>query len=147
MPFRIVLSRVINAPLSFVYDWWTDYRADDPHIVGKHRRLSILERTGRRVIMSTRYKSHGRFMTAARIVSLKPPDFWHLDWIGDEYDEIGDYKLTRLGANRTRLKAVFRIDANPRTAKQADFQRGGEASWNRYIARLERDYRSKRRKH
>lgn len=144
MSFRVVLSRVINAPLSFVYAWWTDYRADDPLIVGKHRRFSILERTGCRVIMSVRYKSHGRLMTAARVVSLKPPDSWHLDWIGDEYNEIGDYKLTRLGVNRTRLKAVFRIDAGPKTAKQADFQRNGEAAWDKYIARLERDYRRKR---
>jgi hypothetical protein len=85
-------------------------------------------------------------MTAARIVSLTPPDSWHLDWIGDEYLEAGDYRLSRLAARKTRLKAVFRIYGNPKTAKQSDFKRAGEAAWAKYVPALERDYRM-RKKH
>jgi hypothetical protein len=85
-------------------------------------------------------------MTAARIVSLKPPDSWHLDWIGDEYLETGDYELTRLGDRRTRLKAVFRIEDDPKTLKQSDFQKNGNAAWDKYVPALERDYRM-RKKH
>jgi hypothetical protein len=98
LSLQVSVSRKINAPLSFVYAWWTDFSEGDPKITGQKRRLIILERRANRIIMSVRYTSHGRILTAARIVTLKPPNAWHLDWIGDEDEETGDYQLRRLGA-------------------------------------------------
>ena len=89
--------------------WWTDFREDDVKITGQKRRVTILERTSNRIIMSVRYRSRGKIQNAARIVTLKPPDAWHLDWIGDDQDETGDYKLTRLDNRRTRLSVLFRV--------------------------------------
>lgn len=133
---------MINAPLPFVYAWWTDFREDDPQITGQSRTISIFERTANLVIMSVKYVSHGEAKTAARIVSLKPPDAWHLDWIGDEGNEIGDYKLTRLDSNRTRLRAIFRVSSKtPGAYARSTFLKGVNAGWDKYVPALETDYR------
>ena len=39
---------------------------------------------------------------------LRPPDSWHLDTCGD-HREVGDYKLTSIGKDKTRLDAVFHM--------------------------------------
>ena len=137
-PYSIVISRVINAPLPFVYSWWTDFREDDWKISHQRRKIKIYERTRNRLIMSLKYQSHGETATAARIVTLKPPYAWHLDWIGDEHDETGDYKLTRLAHNRTKLTVMFKV--KPKTAPWANkmkVQRGIESVWDKYVAALE----------
>jgi hypothetical protein len=137
-PYRVVISRVINAPLPFVYSWWTDFREDDPKITGQKRRISIFEHTSNRIIMSISHQSHGKTVSAARIVSLMPPDAWQLDWIGDEYDETGDYKLTRIGSGRTKLTTIFKV--KPKTANCPDkmsLRKNINAVWDKYIAALE----------
>jgi len=140
--FKVEISRIIEAPLSFVYSWWTDFREDDVKISGQKRRVSILERTGRRVIMSVRYSRSGRPRTAARIVTLEPPDAWHLDWIGDEENETGDYRLRRLDNRRTKLGAVFKVKPRAtRKSNKSKFQKNVNALWDKYVAALEKDYR------
>jgi len=141
--FTVRISRRIKAPLSFVYAWCTDFREDDPQISGLKRRIVILEKTRRRYIMSVRSKSHGRIVTAARIVSLKPPNSWHLDWIGDEHRETGDYRLTRLSGSATRLSMTFKVrNENPGASNEAAFVKEVNAlMWDKYAAALESDYR------
>jgi len=91
--------------------------------------------------MSVRYTSHGLVMTAARIVTLKPPNAWHLDWIGDEYDETGDYRLRRVGVRRTRLDAAFKVDyKNRRAPSKLTFLKNIDELWDKYAAALESDY-------
>ena len=141
MALQVSVSRVINAPLPFVYAWWTDFSERDPKITGQKRRLIILERNAKRIIMSVRYTSHGLVMTAARIVTLNPPNAWHLDWIGDEYDETGDYRLRRLGVRRTRLDAAFKVDyKNRRAPSKLAFLKNIDELWDKYAAALESDY-------
>ena len=147
MPFQVSVSRVINAPLSYVYAWWTDFREDDPKITGRKRRISILELNAQRIIMSVRYKRHGRIMTAARIVTFKPPNAWHLDYIGDENDETGDYKLQSLGRGKTRLQVTFNVDyKGRRSPSKTAFLKDINEVWDKYVAALEKDYQSYRKK-
>ena len=142
MPLQVSISRVIDAPLPYVYSWWTDFREDDPKISSQKRRLSILERNAKRIIMSVRYTSHGRVMTAARIVTLKPPNAWHLDWIGDENEETGDYLLRSAGSRKTRLHATFRVNyKHHRSPAKFAFLKSLNEVWDKYIDALERDYR------
>ena len=137
-PFSIKISRMINAPLPFVYSWWTDFREDDWKITGQRRKITIHERTRNRFIMSVKYQGQGKTATAARIVTLKPPDAWHLDWIGDEHDETGDYKLTRVGRNRTKLTVIFKVKPKATSwANKVKRQRIIENVWNKYIAAME----------
>ena len=82
-------------------------------------------------------------MTAARIVSLKPPNAWHLDWIGDEHNETGDYKLTRLSESTTCLNMTFNVHNNAPTAStKGAFVKEVSAVWDKYVPALESDYRN-----
>ena len=124
-----------------MYAWWTDFREDDPKITGQKRRLAILERNAQRIIMSVRYTSHSRVMTAARVVTLKPPYAWHLDWIGDEFGETGDYRLRSLGARKTKLHAIFKLNYKHRRApSKLLFLKNTNEMWDKYVAALEKDY-------
>ena len=95
--------------------------------------------------MSVRYDDHiidGRLATAARIISLYPPNRWHLDMIGDESNETGDYELTPLGDRKTRLSVTFRISAKTLSGQsKSSFVKGVNALWDRYVPALEMDYR------
>jgi hypothetical protein len=135
------LSRIIKAPLRFVYNWCTDYREDDYKITGSKSRRTFLEKSKRLVIYAIRYPSGRTFMQAVNIVTLHPPDGWHLDSYGEEDNEFGDYQLTKLAPNKTRLNMTFReywkitkIPSKPQYLK--DINR----IWDKYIAALERDY-------
>ena len=139
--FDCSVSRVINAPISFVYGWCTDFREDDNRITGEKKRIAILERARNRFIMSVRYKSHGKAMHAARVVTLRPPYSWHLDWIGDEDNETGDYRLTRLGNRKTKLNVTFRVRNNIPTAPGSrEWEKHANSVWDKYVSALERDY-------
>ena len=144
-PFQFSVSKIINAPLPFVYAWCTDFREDDYKISGQNRRIAIFERTANRFIMSIRDKRNSKVVTAARIVTFNPPNSWHLDWIGDENDERGDYRLTRLGAHKTRLNATFKVKPKASDApRKSEMQKNVNAAWNRYASALEKDYQGKR---
>jgi len=135
------ISKVINAPLKFVYNWCVDFREDDPEIWGSKMRRIILQKTKRRVIYMSTHRKGGKTIAAVRIVTLQPPNAWHLDLVGQENDEIGDYHLTRLGPRKTRLditfKAKYRIANAP--TKEKDTKQTNEI-WDKYIVALERDY-------
>lgn len=76
---------MINAPLDFVYPWCTDFRNDDPNMTGNKNTRRILEKTEERVVYTVDYrdrKSKGR----VSVVTLKPPNAWHLDTAGNEQD-------------------------------------------------------------
>jgi len=134
-------SRIINAPLKFVYNWCTDYREDDNKIAGSRTRRIILQKTKGRVVFTTTQRRRGKTVSTVRIVTLHPPNAWHLDKVGEEADEIGDYRLTRLGARKTRLDMVFRAKykiANAPTSEEDAKQTN--RVWDRFTAALERDY-------
>ena len=137
----INLSRIIRAPLWFVYGWCTDYRDTDPQITGSKNKRKVLLRTKHRVIYLTSYKSQGKQRSAVDVVTLHPPRAWHLDFVGDDDDEVGDYVLTSLGPRKTRLdmsfKEHYKIRAAPTQAQ--DLQQVHKV-WDKYVAALEKDY-------
>lgn len=83
------------------------------------------------------------------IVSLRPPDRWHMDNIGNYRDIVGDYTLSSLPGNRTRLDITYKV--RPKTItylklSKLEWYRGGMAMWRKFTKALERDYTKKRRK-
>jgi hypothetical protein len=128
-----------------VYDWCTDYREDDSKITGSKSKRMILEKTKSRVIYTIRGKSRSEVWNATNIVTLHPPRSWHLDSIGDEDNEVGDYRLTRLGLRKTRLDMVFKeIWKTTNVPTKAAYEKHIREIWDKYAAALEKDY-SKRR--
>ena len=103
------VSKTINAPLRYVYEWCTDFREDDPQITGSKSQRKILEKTKKRVVYAQIYTGlDGAQKVTVDIVTLSPPSSWHLDYFGEEDDETGEYRLRALGKDRTRLDMVFR---------------------------------------
>jgi len=137
------VSKVINAPLKFVYEWCTDFREDDNQITGSKTQRKILQKTKRRVIYISTYDREGRMMSGVNIVTLRPPKAWNLEYVGEEEDEIGRYKLTRVGPSKTRLDMTFtekyKISGAP--TKEED-KSVTDQTWDKYVARLEMDYSS-----
>jgi hypothetical protein len=136
------VSKVINAPLSFVFKWCTDYREDDNKITGSRNCRKILQRTKRRVVYVTTYfPKSGRAKMGVNLVTLRPPNSWHLDFVGEEEDEEGDYRLTRLAPRKTRLDMKFSEKYKvPHAPTQVEDMQQVEAIWDKYVAALERDY-------
>ncbi|HXZ98134.1 MAG TPA: hypothetical protein VED24_02070, partial [Candidatus Acidoferrum sp.] len=99
------------------------------------------QKTKRHVVYISVFKWTGRSRYGVQIVTLRPPNRWHLDYFGEEADEIGYYRLTKLGPRRTRLdmtfKEKYKISGAP-TRKEETKQTG--VIWDRYVKALERDY-------
>ena len=95
------------------------------------------------MIYVSTYKWRGKTISGVNIVTLRPPNAWHLDFAGQEDDEIGEYKLTRIGARKTRLTMTFKIKykiANAPT-KEEDTKSTSQF-WDKYVAAVEKDYAS-----
>ena len=82
------------------------------------------------------------------VVSLRPPDRWHMDGIGNNRDVTADYELSSLPDGRTRLDLRWRRrpivpDVVRRT--KAEREASSTRAWKRFAAALERDYRQEAR--
>lgn len=140
-------SKVINAPLRFVYDWCTDYREDDYKITGAKSRRLIIEKTKQRTVYITQQRG-AKTGTAVNIVTLHPPNRWHLDSVGDQRNEIGEYHLKKLSPRSTRLDMVFKINWKiPPCPTRSEFMRHLNESWEKYATTLVKDYKSKSQIH
>jgi hypothetical protein len=136
-------SVTFNAPIKFVYDWCTDYREDDPQLYGASYRRIILDKTKKRVIYaSNKQGSDGSQKLAVRIVTLSPSTHsWHLDYFAEEDLEQGEYKLKKLGKEKTRLDMVFKNKwKNGTGPSREEFVSSTKSSWDAFAPALERDY-------
>jgi hypothetical protein len=135
------VSKIIRAPIRFVFDWCTDYRESDPKITGTKSRRKILSRKENRVVYLSQYRMHGKPRSAVIVVTLYPHEAWHLDFIGDDDEEVGEYVLKRLGPRKTRLDMTFleRYTMRGAPSKTQDIKATHEV-WDKYVAALERDY-------
>lgn len=141
VPYSITAT--FNAPLGFVYHWCTDFREDDPRMLGSRNRRRIVERTPKRVIWWVQQPGSKAEFQPIRVVWLRPPDEWHLETCGDG-SEVGDYKLTPLGPERTRLDMAFRVTFGRRkdVEDSKTLSAEGRTHWEEYEKFLERDYKA-----
>ncbi len=137
------VTKTINAPLKFVYDWCTDYSEDDNQITGSKAQFKILQKTSRRVIYLRTSERDGKTMIRVKMVTLRPPRAWYLDQVGEDEDAIGIYKLTRVGPEKTSLDMVFteKYKISNAPSKQKD-RKHTDQMWDKYVAALEKDYAS-----
>jgi len=137
----ISVSKVINAPLSYVYDWCTDYTPDDSKLTRSKTRRIILTKTPRQAIYLEAFRRNGKPMYSVNIVSLKRPTRWHLDYVGQEADEVGEYRLTRQGPKKTRLDMHFKVRYKIRDApSRAEDTKQTSIVWDKYVRALEHDF-------
>ncbi len=135
-------------PRKFAYDWCTDYSAEDSKIAGSKFPRIMLEKTRRHVVYAG-YKDgeDGKPKLAVRVVTLHPNTYsWHLDYFGEEDREVGEYKLTKLGENRTRLDMTLRNKwKRGKGPSKEEFEDHASEVWDKYAPALERDYKNRRR--
>lgn len=138
------ISKIINAPLPFVYEWCTDFRDDDSQLTGSKSVRHVVEKTEKRVLYVVDYKVKGKDCWHASVIALKPPDSWYLETACDPYEEeIGDYKLARLGKEKTRLDMVFRLKYNNPPYKidtKKEWEEDTSRFWDKLIVALDADY-------
>ncbi len=134
----------INAPLSYVYSWCTDFRDDDTKITGSKSDRRILEKSKKRAVYAVIYQgTDGKEKVAVSYVTLRPPDAWDLEQFGEEDYETGSYRLKSLGKDKTRLDMVFKetwknIAKIPSIEEQINSTSNG---WAKFTAALESDYK------
>jgi hypothetical protein len=138
------VTKTINAPVKFVYNWCTDYREDDPELTGSKAQLKILQKTSRRVIWLRTLERNGKTLTAVKMVTLQPPKAWYLDQVGNDEDVVGVYRLRRLGPEKTELEMKFteNYKVSDAPTKEED-RRQVDQMWDKYVAALEKDYAAK----
>jgi hypothetical protein len=139
------VSKTIHAPIEFVYKWCTDFRDDDYAIIQSKKKRKVLFKTKRKVVYYQYYIGDDKVQKIiVNIVTLKPPNSWHLECFGEEDDEIGDYRLMSLSKNKTKLEMVFtekwKISRGiPNVQKQV---KQTSRFWDRYIDALMNDFHS-----
>ncbi|MEM0120433.1 MAG: hypothetical protein QW453_07300 [Thermoprotei archaeon] len=146
--FRASLSVVFDAPLRFVYGWCTDFSEEDVEIAGWKSRRHILEKTKHRCVWISHYTLGQTQLEGVRIVTMNPPLSWHLDGLGDDLDEFGDYQLVPLGPRKTRLRMKFKVlFKDPRAVESKEhWLNGMRDDWAKFKAALEKEY-SEGKKH
>ncbi|HTT35443.1 MAG TPA: hypothetical protein VLX64_01780 [Thermoplasmata archaeon] len=147
-PTYVVRVR-FRAPLSFVFDWCTDYTAKDAELEGEGYERRVISRSKSEVVYEDLEDQDGGWFWTRHVVRLRRPRHWHSDSIGSHRAYSLDYDLTPLGPAETELVL---------TAKRRPYGHGGpnpsKTSWERSVAKswkhfakfLERDYRASRDK-
>ena len=142
------MTKVIDAPLKYVYDWATDYTEGDNAIWGGKYPRIILLKTKTKVIYAYYSEDvNGKRKLAVRLVTLHPATYsWHLDYYGEDAIETGEYKLTRLGKGKTRFHMVIKNKWKKGKGPSASYlQRNSNFVWTKYVEALEKDYNSGKR--
>jgi hypothetical protein len=141
------ISKVVHAPLRYVYEWCTDYRPDDWRIRRKGTikpKYRVLRVSPHRVIR-VRLASRGSVDPdiAVDVVRLDPPADWHTDQI-DETDRMAiDYHLVKLGPRSTRLELLVTERWVTREfPARPELRRRVSATWDHLSDAIEERYRS-----
>ncbi|HZW56658.1 MAG TPA: hypothetical protein VFF30_10260 [Nitrososphaerales archaeon] len=135
-------AKEINAPLDYVFQWCTDFSEDDPKITGSSSKRIILEKMKNRAIYVSLTPTAGN-STGGRVylVDLAPPKAWHMEAHGNGFDSVGEYRLTRISRERTRLAIAFKLRYySLNVPTKEDRVKDSRSSWDKYVAALERDY-------
>jgi hypothetical protein len=100
-----------------------------------------VRRTRDRFVWTQRFKRDGVEKVGVRVVTLDPPKAWHNEASDSGKEATFDYRLFRVGVDRTRLRITARVTyKNMQPEDKAALERSLAASWARYRDALERDY-------
>jgi hypothetical protein len=138
------LSKTIDAPLDYVYRWCTDFAAVQRAVPTAPRR--IVQATKSRVVYVELYEgADSQRRVGVDIVSLKPPNSWHMEYVGEDNEEIAEYRLKKLGERRTRIDIRFRNKWKGSLSLSTEEKQKIENDvWDKYIAAIEKDFKQRR---
>lgn len=139
---RYAITKTFDAPIAYAYAWLTDFRTEDPKIINDPYPRHILRRSKDSFVWIQHYNRDGKEKEGVRIVTLQPPNAWHNEAIIDEKETALDYRLTALGKQRTKITIRVKVSFKTIEETEADLARNLNGIWDKYIAALERDFRS-----
>jgi hypothetical protein len=141
------ISTTFNAPIDFVFEWCTDFREDDGKMTGSTAKRKFLEQTKERVVWMSEFKEKGKSKEGVRVVWLHPPDLWTLATCGDT-NEVGEYRLTQKGKNKTRLDMKFHITHGTKdeVEDKKKWEKEVTEEWEIFARHLETDYKESQNK-
>ena len=137
------IRSVFRAPLAFVFAWCTDYSTGDARLEKEAYVRRIIERTRRRVVYEDLEETPRGWAWSRHSVTLRPPNRWRSDSVGNYRTWRLDYSLRPLPGGRTELtlrglrRASGLASKNPPKAK---LERAMRASWSHFGRALESDY-------
>lgn len=143
------ISTVLRVPLAFAFRWCTDFRPDDGRREGSPYERRILERTPRRVVFEDLESTSSGWEWTHHTVSLRPPNRWHSDGVGNYRDVRIDYELTRLAPERTRIDLTWKRRWTGLAGKEPSkrsVEVGTLRAWRHFAKSIEADYRRSRRR-
>lgn len=142
----IRFAKIAHAPLRYVYDWCTDFRADDGKFARTRTRYTVLRPAKNRVVRIRKAEPKSEPpVFAVELVRLLPPRAWHVDQI-DETDLASvDYRLSRLGPRLTKVElTVTERWMTKGFPSRSAYLHSVSVYWDRLVAGLEDRYRSGR---
>jgi hypothetical protein len=139
----------LRAPLSFAFRWCTDYSSQDPALEKGSYQRKLLERSANRRVYEDLSAGPTGWVWSRAVITLRPPDRWHDEEVGNYCDWSIDYRLTSLGPDRTEL--VIRGHRRPRSLGSANppkarFDKAVATAWKGFGRALEREYRRRTRR-
>jgi hypothetical protein len=142
------VSLLIRAPARYVYEWCTDYRSDDGRFSNARPRpnFHVIRPSPRRVVRVRVARRSGRDPAlTVELIRLNPPRSWHQDQIDESDQQSVDYRVSSVGRGQTRFQLLsterwLTPDFPTREALRAQIA----ATWARFAAAIEADYRSGR---
>lgn len=133
--------KTIRAPLSSVYRWCTDFREDDDRLTDDAYQYEarIVLREPRRVVRIIRTPGKDRNRnTDVEVITLNPPNRWRLEKLSVTDDEMGSYRLRRLGPRLTMLEiALHRTWKVRRIPSRVRYLALFNQVWDRYVSIIE----------
>lgn len=132
-----------RVPLTFAFAWCTDFTPEDASLEGEAYTRKIIERTPRRVVFEDLEEDDRGWIWTREVVTLRPPNRWHMDGVGSRRDATADYVLSSLPDGRTLLDLRWRRRPTVREAKtltKAEREASMLRAWKRFGAAMERDY-------
>jgi hypothetical protein len=142
------VSRVIQAPSRYVYDWCTDYRSDDGRLSNGRNRPSfrVIRISPRRLVRIRVSRRSGLDPAlAVELIRLNPPRAWHMDQIDEADQQSVDYRVSPVGRGRTRFQLLSTERwVTPEFPAREALRAQIAATWAHFAAAIEADYRAGR---
>ncbi len=133
-----------RVPLDFAFTWCTDYTPQDAALEGESYVRKVVERSPRRVVFEDLEETDQGWIWARDVVSLRPPNRWHMESAGSHRDVTAEYTLTKLPDGRTQLELVWwrRPHAPGKKIPRAEREKETAVAWERFAKAMEQDYRA-----
>jgi hypothetical protein len=83
------------------------------------------------------------------VVTIRPPNRWHSNSVGNYRDASLDYMLTPLGPQRTRFELTWKrrpTGLGGKPPSKRSIEKGTLEAWRKFATEMEKDYRKSRRR-